>query len=146
MEGSFVHGDVHDEPGVLHRVAGEVLHTGHGVALDTPGQGGTHLAHVERVLAVGLLGPPPCRVTQDVDAHASVEVGADGTELAADGLAHSLLEARVPGRPPGHGDREAGGLVDDYPRGPSEKANPSSPRRSMRAARKGLLWYPASPR
>ena len=79
------------------------------------------------VLAVGLLGPAPGRMAEDVDAHPPVEVGADRPELAADGLADPLLEVGVPGRAPGHAHREAGGLVDDHAPGPSEKENPGSP-------------------
>ena len=90
-----------------------MLHRRHHVALHAPGEGGAHLAEVVRILAVGLLGPAPGRVAEDVDAHAAVEVGADGAELAADRLADALLEIDVPGGAPGHRDREGSGVADD---------------------------------
>ncbi len=129
MERHLVDGDVHGEPGVLHRVAGEVLDAGHGVALHAPGQGGAHLAHVVGVLAVGLLGPSPGGMAQDVDAHAAVQVGAHGPQLGPDGLADPLLQVDVPGGTAGHADREAGGLVDHHtprPVGEGESGKPQA--------------------
>ncbi len=113
----LVDGDVHREAGVLHRVAGEVLDAGHGVALHAPGQGRPHLADVVGVLPVGLLGPAPCRMAEDVHADPAEEVGAHGPQLLTDGLADPLLQLDVPGGAPGHAHREAGGLVDDHPPG-----------------------------
>ena len=81
VQGLLVHLDVDLEAGVLHRVAREVLHRGHHVALHAPGERGAHLAHVVGILAVGLLGAAPRRVAQQVHADAAVEVGADGSQL-----------------------------------------------------------------
>ncbi len=139
MEGDLVDGDVHGEAGVLHRVAGEVLDAGHGVALHAAGQGGAHLAHVMGILAVGLLGPAPGRVAQDVDAHPAVQVGSHRPQLEADGLADPLLELHVPGGAPGHAHREAGGLVHHHaPRavgegeaGQPEAVHPGGPERAL---------------
>ncbi len=138
MEGGLVDRDVHVEPGVLHRIAGEMLHAGHSVALHAPGQRGAHLSDVEWVLAVGLLGASPCRMAQDVDADAAVEIGADGPELAADDVTDPLLEFGVPGRSPGHAHREAGGPVDDHAPRPvgereSVQPDPLDPGRPERA-------------
>ena len=58
VQGDLIHGDVDLEAGVLHRVAGEVLDAGHGMALHAPGERSPHLAHVMGIFAVGLLGPP----------------------------------------------------------------------------------------
>ncbi len=133
VQGGLVHRNVHGEAGVLHRVAGEMLDAGHGVALYAAGQCGTHLPYVVGVLAVGLLSPAPGRMAQDVDAHAAVQVGPDGPELGADGLADPLLELHVPGGAPGHAHREAGGPVHHHaPRsvgeGHSGQAQPLHPR------------------
>ncbi len=111
----LVHGDVDRETSVLHRVAGEMLHTGHRVLLNPPGECGTHLTDVVGVLAVGLLCSSPGGVTQQVHAHPSVEVGADRAQLRADRLADPLLEIGVPAGTAGHADREAGRPVDHHP-------------------------------
>ncbi len=124
MQGHLVDLDVDGEPGVLHGVAGEVLHAGHHVALQAPGEGGPELAHVMGVLAVGLLGPTPRRVAQEVDAHGAGQVRPDGPQLLADGLPHPLLEDGVPGRAAGHGHREAGGVADHCPAGPVAEPDP----------------------
>ena len=110
------------------------LTRGHDVALHAPGEGGAQLADVVRVLAVGLLGPAPGRVAEHVHAHAAVEVGADGPQLAADGLADALLEVDVPGRAPGHRHREAGGVADHDAAGPvaEREARDAEPRRPGR--------------
>ena len=104
--------DVDGEAGVLHRVAGEVLHAGHHVALQAAGERGAELADVVRVLAVGLLGATPGRMAQHVHADGAGEVGADGAQLAPDRVADALLEVGVPGRAAGHRHREAGGVAD----------------------------------
>lgn len=139
VQGLVVDGDVDPEPGLLHRVAGEVLHARHGVALDAPGEGGAHLADVVRVLAVGLLGPAPPRVAEHVDAHPAVQVGADRPQLAADGLADALLEVRVPRGAPGHRHREARRPVDHHAPGAvgepdAREAQPLDPGRRERRA------------
>ncbi len=140
MEGDLVDLDVDGEAGVLHRVAGEVLHARHHVALQAPGQRGAELADVVRVLAVGLLGPAPRRVAQQVDAHGAGEVGADGAQLAADGVADPLLEVGVPGRAARHRHREAGGVADHRAARAVAKRMPGRPTRSTSAATNGALW------
>ena len=112
MEGDVVDLDVDGEPGVLHRVAREVLHARHHVALQAAGQRGAELADVVRVLAVGLLRPTPRRMAQHVDAHRAGEVRADGPQLPTDGVADPLLELRVPRRAASHRHREAGRVAD----------------------------------
>jgi hypothetical protein len=104
--------DVHAEPCVLHRVAGEVLHARHHVLLQAAGERCTELAHVERVLAVGLLRATPRRVAQHVDAHCAGEVGADGGQLQADRFADAFLQRRVPRGAAGHRHGEGGGVAD----------------------------------
>jgi len=105
--------DVDGEAGVLHRVAGEVLHAGEDVALQPTGQRCAELTDVVRVLAVGLLGPAPRRVAQEVDAHRAREVRPGRAQLATDGIAHPLLELGVPGGPAGHRHREARVVADE---------------------------------
>ena len=123
VQGDVVDLDVDGEAGVLHRVAREVLDAGHDVALQAPGQGGAELADVVRVLAVGLLGPAPRRVAQQVDADRPGQVRPDGPQLPADGVTDPLLEVGVPGRPPGHRHREAGGVADHGAAGPVAEAD-----------------------
>src|SRR5262249_4450591 len=53
------------------------------------------------------------RMSEDVHAHAAVQIGADRAQLDADGLADALLEIEVPRRPPRHADRVARRSVDD---------------------------------
>jgi hypothetical protein len=50
VQRDVVHLHVHAEPGVLHRVAGEVLHARHHVPLQAAGERGAELPDVERVL------------------------------------------------------------------------------------------------
>ena len=109
VQGPLVGGDVHLEAGVLHRVAGEVLHARHHVALQAPGEGGGHLAHMAGILAVGLLGAAPGGVAQQVHAHRAGEGCPRGPQLGADRLADALLECGVERRAPGHRHRERGG-------------------------------------
>ena len=51
-------------------------------------------------------------MTQDVHAHPAEEVGADCSQLSADGLADALLEVDIPGGTPRHADRKAGCTID----------------------------------
>ena len=104
--------DVHPEPGVLHRVAGEVLHAGHHVLLQASGERGRHLPHVARVLAIGFLSPAPRRMAQQVQADRTGEGGAGRPQLGAHDPPHPLLEFRVEGGPAGHRHRERGGRSD----------------------------------
>jgi hypothetical protein len=113
VQGDLVDLDVDGESGVLHRVAREVLGAGEHVALETAGHGGTELADVVGVLAVGLLRPAPRRVAQHVHADGAGEGGARGAQLAPDCLADPLLELGVPGRASAYGDGEAGSVADD---------------------------------
>ena len=140
VQGDLVDLDVDLEARVLHRVAREVLHAGHHVALDAAGQRCPDLADVVRILAVGLLCPSPRRVAEHVHAHAAVEVGTDGSELAADGVADALLEVEVPRRAASHGDGEAGGAIDDdAPRAVAER-EPRQPEPLDPCGVEGALW------
>ncbi len=112
VQGDVVDFDVDGEAGVLHRVAREVLHARHHVALQTAGEGGAELADVMRVLAVRLLGPTPRGVAQHVDAHRAGEVRTDRAQLATDGVADAFLEVGIPGRAACHRHRETGGVSD----------------------------------
>ena len=118
VERDLVDLDVDLEPGVLHRVDREVLHGGHHVALQAPGERGSHLADVVGVLAVRLLRPAPRRVPQDVDAHRPREVGARRTQLASDRVADTFLEIGIPRGTASHRHREAGRVADHDATGP----------------------------
>ncbi len=139
VKSRLVHGDVHREAGVLHRVAGKMLDAGHRVALHPPREGGAHLPDMMGILAIGLLGAPPSRVAQDVDADAPIKVGAHRPKLEADRLTDALFEVHIPGCPSGHGHGEAGGLVHhDAPgaigegeSGHAHPVHPGSPERAL---------------
>ena len=83
------------------------------MALHPPHQRRPELTDVKRILAVGLLGPAPGRMAEDVDADATEEIGTDGTELLSDGLADPLFQVEVPGGAAGHRDGKAGCRTDD---------------------------------
>ena len=117
MEGDLVDLHIDLEAGVLDGVGGEVLHRGHGVALDPSRQRRAHLANVVRILAIGLLGTAPGRVTQQVDAHAAEERGTHGTQLDADGVTDPLLEIDVEGGSPRHRHGEGSRTIDDHAAG-----------------------------
>ena len=110
------------------------------MALHAQGEGGAHLTHVVRVLAVGLLGPSPRRMPEDVHAHPTVEIGAHGPQLLTDGGSDALLEVDVPGGAPGHADREAGRLVDDHSAWAVGEGETLQPEPLHPAPRNGLLW------
>ena len=112
MEGDVVDLDVDAEPRVLHGVAREVLDARHHVALQAACERGAELADVERVLAVGLLRPPPGRVTEQVDAHRPGQVRADRSQLGADRVADALLQVEVPGGTTCHRHRERSRVAD----------------------------------
>ena len=105
---------VDPEARVLHRVARVVLDAGHHVPLRAPHQGGAHLAEQVGVLAVGLLGPAPRRVAQQVDADAAEEVGALGPGLDPDGVTDLLLQAGIERRAPGHRHGERRRAAHDH--------------------------------
>ena len=124
VKGPLAGDDVHLEAGVLHRVAREVLHAGHHMVLKAPGKRGGHLAHMAGVLAVGLLGPAPPRMAQQVHAHRPGERSAAGAQLSTDRLTDALLEARIEGRPAGHRHRERGGRPHHAAPGPVGEGQP----------------------
>ena len=111
MQRRVVDLDVDGESCVLHRVAGEVLHACHHVALQPAGERGPEFTNMVRVLTVRFLGPAPRRMTQHIDAHRPREVGADGAQFAADGIADALLEVDVPGGTTSHRHRERRGIA-----------------------------------
>ena len=92
-----------------------MLHAGHDVvALDALDGRHRHLPQQVGILAVGLLGPAPAGMAEDVDADAAVEVGALGPQLLADGVGHAALETAVEGGAASHGHRERRGVVQDH--------------------------------
>jgi hypothetical protein len=79
------------------------------MTLQAAHQGRAHHPVVVGVLTVGLLRTAPRRVTQDFDAGGTHDIGALGPRLSAHGVTHPLLQLRIEGGRPRHGDREAGG-------------------------------------
>jgi hypothetical protein len=139
-----VDGHVDPQAGVLHRVAREVLHARHHVALGAPHEGGTHLAEQVGILAEGLLRPSPGRVAQQVHAHPGEQVGAQRPALDADDVAHPLLEVGVERGAPGHGDREGGGVAHDHAAGAVAEADPREAEAGERAGHvRGLVVVPS---
>ena len=124
VQGPLAGDYVHLEAGVLHRVAREVLHARHHVALQSPGEGGGHLADMAGVLAVGLLGPAPGGMAQQVHAHRTSEGRTRGPQLGADGLADAFLQAWIERRAPGHRHRERGGRPEHASPGSVREVEP----------------------
>ena len=109
MEHPAAHPDIHQEAGTIDRVEGEMLDAGDGVALQTAAAGRAHGPEQHGILAVGLLGPAPAGVAQQVHTHRRHPVGPKRTGLPGDGLADPLLEVDVPAGAPGDRHRKGGG-------------------------------------
>ena len=141
VERPFVDRHVDPEPGLLHRVAREVLHAGHDVVLQPPGQRGGHRPDMVGILAVRLLGPPPAGVSQQVHAHSAGVRGTHGAQLGPDGPTDPLLESGVEGGPACHGNREAGGGADDAAPGAvgERDAGDTEPGHGRRRPRVGVV-------
>ncbi|CAB4797858.1 unannotated protein [freshwater metagenome] len=119
--------NINGEPSVLHGVASEVLHACHHVLLQTTRERRAELADMMRIFAVGLLRPTPRWVAQQVDAHRAGEVGSDGAQLAADGIANALFEVEVPCGTASHGHWERCGVAHHCATRTVRKANPWEP-------------------
>ncbi len=78
VERVLVDGDVDREPRVLHRVAARSASRTPSRAPAPRGSGAAPISPQHRVLAVGLLGPPPGGVAQQVHADRRRVVGAEG--------------------------------------------------------------------
>ncbi|CAB4810757.1 unannotated protein [freshwater metagenome] len=76
-----------------------------------------------RIFAVGLLRPTPRWVAQQVDAHRTGEVGPDGAQLAADGIANALFEVEIPCCTASHGHWERCGVAHHCATRTVRKAN-----------------------
>ena len=90
-----------------------MLHACHHVLLQTTRERRAELADMMRIFAVSLLRPTPRWVAQQVDAHRAGEVGSDGAQLAADGIANALFEVEVPCGTASHGHWERRGVAHD---------------------------------
>ncbi len=91
-------------------VPGEVLERGdHPGGLQAPHIGGADGAGQIRVLADGLLHPPPARIAYDVQDGREPLVDADRAQVRADPVGHLLDERRVEARSPGQRHRIGGG-------------------------------------
>ena len=129
MQRSLVDLDVDAEAGVLHRVEREVLHARQHVALQSSGERRRHHAHVVRVLAVGLLGPAPGGMTEQVHAHRAGVGGAAGAQLGADRLADAFFQVGIERCAASHADRERRRVTDHapaWPIGEVDSGNPES--------------------
>ena len=100
--------DVDPEPRLLHRVEREVFDTGEQPPVHALHRRGAHCAHQHRILAVGLLCPPPAGGIGDVDADAGPQVGALRARLGSDGVGDGCFHIRIPRRGPGDGNRKRG--------------------------------------
>ena len=126
---------IHPEAGAIDRIEGEVLHAGDPMALNAPGDGGPHGAHMEGIFAVGLLGPAPARVTQQVHTHGCEQVGPEGASLLGHGHADPLFELHIPAGTTGQGHRKGGGApLEHHPPRPIHKPQAAGrPRVAMQA-------------
>ncbi len=143
VECPLVHGHVDPEPGLLHRVAGEVLHAGHDPGLQAPSQGGRHLADVVWVFAIGLLGATPPGVSEQVHTDRTGVGRSHRPQFGADHLTDPLLEPGIEGGTTGHRHREAGGRPDDAPAGTVGEADPRDAQPSHLGGRPGVAVVPA---
>ena len=88
----------------LDVVRHEVLGVGGDVLLHAHGQRGGQAAHLERVLAVGLLRASPVRMAKQVHARRQQQRLLGGLHLVPDRLADRVLEVQVERRAAGHAD------------------------------------------
>ena len=109
MEHPAAHPDIHQEAGTIDRVEGEMLDAGDGVALQAAAAGSAHGPEKHGILAVGLLGPAPAGVAQQVHTHRRHPVGTKRAGLPGDGLADPLLQVDVPAGAPGDRHGKGGG-------------------------------------
>src|SRR5690554_647527 len=95
--------------GYLHTVKGIVFHTGNYILfLNTPYQSCPHLAQMEGFFTIGFLTPSPARVIGQINTDATKQVATMGPYLLGDSPSDSLLQLRIKGSPPGHGNRKTG--------------------------------------
>ena len=95
-----------------------MLYAGNDVALDAAGHCRPHRAEQHRIFAVGLLGPAPAGVAQEIYANRRQPVSPKTASLAGHGHADPLLQIHVPAgtasNRSGEGSRPA--LEHDPPR------------------------------
>ncbi len=132
---------IHPEAGAVDRVEREVLHAGDRVALHAAAERGAHRAHMHRILAVGLLGPAPARVAQQVHAHRPEQVGTEGAGLRAmaSPMRSSRSGSQLAPRAIGTG-KVVAPPSSTTPRGPSTNCRPPIPRPGSTPAGQGRRW------
>ena len=139
MQHPLIHLHIHQEAAAVDRIEGEVFDAGDGVALQAPDAGGPHGTHLHRIFAVGLLGPAPAGMAQQVDADRRHPVGPKRTGLQGDRLTDALLQLRIPAGAPGDRHRKGGGasLEHHTPR-PIDKLQSRQPQTGQLARRPGV--------
>ena len=135
----LIHLHIHQEAAAVDRIEGEVFDASDGVALQAADAGGPHGTHMHRIFAVGLLGPAPAGMAQQVDADRRHPVGPKRTGLQGDRLTDALLQLRIPAGAPGDRHRKAGGasLEHHTPR-PIDKLQSRQPQAGQLARRPGV--------
>ena len=122
----LTHLHVHQEAGAVDRVEGEMLDAGHGVALDAAGHRRPQGPEQHWIFAIGLLGPAPAGVAQQVDAHRRQPVGAEAAGLAGHNLTDPLLQFHVPAGTAGNRRREgSSSALEHHPPRAINKLQPS---------------------
>jgi hypothetical protein len=108
-------------------------------ALQAAGAGGPHGTHMHWVFAVGLLGPAPAGMAQQVDADRRHPVGPKRTGLQGDRLPDALLQLRIPAGAPGDRHRKGGGTTLEHhtPR-PIDKLQSRQPQAGQLVRRPGV--------
>ena len=133
------HLHIHQEAGAVDRVEGEMLDAGDRVALQAPGHGGAQASEQHGVFAVGLLGPAPAGVPQQVDADSRHPVGAETAGLQGDRFADALLEFVIPAGTAGDRHREGGGApLEHHPAGTIDELQAAEPEARHRPSRPGM--------
>ena len=107
----LVTGNAALETRIFHVIEGIVLHARHDILiLHAPHQCGSHLADLICLFAVSLLTPAPARIIRHIDAYSRKKIAAKSPHFFADAVSHLLLQSRVKGSSPCHGNREARSL------------------------------------
>ena len=139
LQHPLAHPHIHQETGAVDRVEGKMLDAGDRVALQAPGHGRTQASQQHGVFAVGLLGPAPAGMPQQVDADRRYPVGAETAGLASDRFTDTLLQLVIPAGAAGDRHGEGGGAaLQHHPTRSIDKLQSGKPEPRDRTGRPGM--------
>ena len=103
-----------------------MLDAGHGVALDAAGHRRPQGPEQHWIFPVGLLGPAPAGVAQEIYANRRQPVGLEAAGLAGHSLTYPLLQIHVPAGTAGNRRREgSSSALEHHPPRAINKLQPS---------------------